>query len=81
MARLIIWIVVILVVVRISYTFVRALLEGAGLKQRAGGSAVKLVRDPVCGVFVMPTRALTSRSGGTTVYLCSEKCRNEWDSR
>jgi YHS domain-containing protein len=41
-------------------------------------AAVKLVRDPVCGVFVVPSQALTSGSGTSTRYFCSEKCRQQW---
>ena len=40
-----------------------------------------LVRDPVCGVFVVPSKALTSGSGSQTRYFCSEKCRAEWSRR
>jgi len=44
-------------------------------------AAVKLVRDPVCGIFVVPGKALTSGSGGSTQYFCSEKCREQWSRR
>jgi YHS domain-containing protein len=37
----------------------------------------RLVRDPVCGVFVAPSRALTSGSGDARAYFCSERCRAE----
>jgi YHS domain-containing protein len=82
MTGLILRIILILIVLRILYRFGRALLEGAGViavppKERAVG----LVRDPVCGVFVAPSQALTSRSAGTTSYFCSEKCRKAWDER
>jgi uncharacterized protein len=82
MTGLILRIILILIVVRILYKFGRALLEGAGVLQgRTGTSSVKLERDPVCGVFVVPSQALTSRSAGTTAYFCSEKCRKAWDDR
>jgi YHS domain-containing protein len=56
------------------------MLEGAGYRRVDGESpaSVKLVRDPICGVFVPPTSALVLRSGGQTVYFCSEKCRQAW---
>ena len=44
-------------------------------------AAVGLVRDPVCGTFVVPTRALTSGSGAAVHYFCSERCREAWNHR
>ncbi len=58
----------------------RGVLEGAGYT-RGGGSqkpSVNLVRDPVCGMFVVPSQALTLGTGSQTRYFCSEKCRREW---
>jgi YHS domain-containing protein len=42
---------------------------------------VGLVRDPVCGTFVVPTRALTAGSGAAMHYFCSERCREAWNQR
>jgi uncharacterized protein len=81
MTGLIIKIILFLLIVRILWTFVRGVLEGAGLREIPKQSSVKLVRDPVCGVFVVPSRALTARSGSETAYFCSEKCRQEWSRR
>ena len=82
MTGFILRIILILIVLRILYKFGRALLEGAGLlPTRTQESSMGLVRDPICGVFVVPSQALTSRSAGTTAYFCSEKCRKEWDER
>ena len=81
MTGLIVKIIIFLLVVRILWTFVRGVLEGAGIRQSPRQPSVKLVRDPVCGVYVVPSRALTARSGSTTAYFCSEKCREEWSRR
>ena len=81
MTGLIIKILVLLLVIRLLWTFVRGVLEGAGLRQPPAAGSTKLVRDPVCGVFVVPSRALTARSGSETAYFCSEKCRSEWSRR
>ena len=74
-------IILILIVLRILFRFVRAILEGAGFLPGPQQPSVRLERDPICGVFVAPAQALTSRSGGTTLYFCSEKCRKAWDDR
>jgi YHS domain-containing protein len=81
MAKLIIYLVLLLIIGRMVWRFMYAIFEGAGMlkgpreRERA---AVKLVRDPVCGVFVVPSQALTLGSGTSTRYFCSEKCRQQW---
>jgi len=81
MTSLIIKVILVLLVIRLLWTFVRGVLEGAGLRQPPPSRSTRLVRDPVCGVFVVPSRALTARSGSETAYFCSEKCRKEWSRR
>jgi YHS domain-containing protein len=79
MARLILWLVLVTIIVRMVWRFVHAIMEGAGLlNQSSPPASVKLVRDPVCGVFVVPSHALTAGSGNSTKYFCSEKCRAAW---
>jgi YHS domain-containing protein len=46
-----------------------------GLPSAKTKSAVKLVRDPVCGTWVSPREALGLRAGDTTHYFCSDTCR------
>jgi YHS domain-containing protein len=73
----------ILAIVRAVWRLVKGVLEGAGYRRVDGPirAGVKLVRDPNCGTFVSPTRAPALRSGGETMYFCSEKCRREWERR
>jgi len=71
----------ILAVIRAVWRLAKGVLEGAGY-QRVDGMqqpGLKLVRDPNCGTYVSPTRALVTRLAGETVYFCSEKCRREWE--
>ena len=44
-------------------------------------SAVPLARDPVCGTFVVPAKALTGGTGADIRYFCSEKCRRAYEMR
>jgi YHS domain-containing protein len=81
MTGLIFKVILFLLIVRLLWTFVRGLLEGLGMRQPPAQRGVRLVRDPVCGVYVVPTNALTSGSGPDTAYFCSEKCRREWSNR
>ena len=84
MAKLIVWLVLLFILGRMVWRFMYAVFEGAGMlkeDRRGDPAAVKLVRDPVCGVFVVPGKALTAGSGSTTQYFCSEKCRQQWGRR
>jgi YHS domain-containing protein len=44
-------------------------------------ASVPLVRDPVCGTYVVRANAITAASGSQTHYFCSEKCRDEFRRR
>jgi YHS domain-containing protein len=82
MARLILWLVLVIIIGRMVWRFVHAIMEGAGmLNESSTPASVKLVRDPVCGVFVVPSHALTAGSGKSTKYFCSEKCRQAWSGK
>ncbi len=65
---------------------VRGFLEGAGYARVPGGArngtdkTVPLVRDPVCGTFVVPTRAVTLGTGAARQFFCSERCRDRYVS-
>jgi len=75
-------IVLFLVVIRAVWMLLKGVLEGAGYQQVGPTQpSVKLVRDPVCGMFVAPTHALTAGSGTNVAYFCSEKCRQAWQRR
>jgi YHS domain-containing protein len=39
---------------------------------------VQMARDPVCGTFVLPERALTLGDGRTRVFFCSDVCRDKY---
>lgn len=80
MTKFLLYAVLFLFLVRALSRLMKGVLEGAGYTR--GGSAqkppVNLVRDPVCGMFVVPSKALTSGTGSETRYFCSEACRREW---
>lgn len=86
MARLLLWGILLALALRAVSRFVRGLLDGAGYRrdvpgQSRSGTAVGLVRDPVCGTFVVPGRALTAGTGSGTRYFCSERCLEAWQKR
>ena len=42
---------------------------------------VQMVRDPVCGTFVLPDRAVTFVDGRTHLFFCSDACRDAYRKR
>jgi len=82
MARFILWSILLTLLLRSLSRLMHGILEGAGYSRDTRDATVRkgvgLVRDPVCGVFVVPSQALTSGSGTSTRYFCSEKCRQQW---
>jgi YHS domain-containing protein len=58
-------------------------MSGAGSHESGRGDQppLFLARDPVCGTFVVPSRALTAGTGGDTRFFCSERCRQAWGHR
>ena len=69
--------ILVLLIARAFWRVVDGILEAAGSRQTRV-PPVKLVRDPVCGTFVAPNRALSLTTGGTTHYFCSEECRSKY---
>jgi hypothetical protein len=45
--------------------------------QRIGGT---LVRDPHCGTYLPPERALTLTTSDGVLHFCSASCRDAWTS-
>ena len=42
---------------------------------------VQMVRDPVCGTYVIPDRALSLPDGSGRVFFCSPDCRDKYRAR
>jgi YHS domain-containing protein len=82
MARFILWSILLTLLLRSVSRLMHGIFEGAGYTRGASArKSVGLVRDPVCGVFVVPGQALAIGEGSSRTYFCSEKCRREWKGR
>lgn len=82
MARLILWSILVVLVLRAVSRLARGVLEGAGYaRDQRQVRGVALVKDPVCGVFVVPGQALAVGSGRDAKFFCSDKCRQAWRAR
>jgi YHS domain-containing protein len=49
--------------------------------RRAPARGVRMVRDPVCGVYVIPNPALALTEGSTQLYFCSAECCDKYRVR
>ena len=84
MARFILLLLLCIFLARIFWRSVDAFIEGATGRPRARGTpqrGVSMVRDPVCGTFVLPERAVTLMNGRSRVFFCSEACRDKYRAR
>jgi len=73
----------IVLIVRAIWRFAIGLLRGAASVDQARvqpGQPVPLVKDPICGTYVVRGRALAASSGDTLHYFCSERCRDQFVS-
>jgi YHS domain-containing protein len=72
------------ILLRSAYRFFQGVIEGAGGHGGRGsgrrGSQVtgRMVKDPVCGTYVVEGRALTAVRGGRTAWFCSPECQRMW---
>lgn len=82
MLRYLLLAILLVFVLRALSRLMRGVLEGAGYRRESSApSATKLVRDPICGMFVVPGKALTASVSGQTQYFCSEACRRSWTAQ
>lgn len=81
MFRWLLWLILLYIIVRAIGRLIRGVAEGMSVPRDKQPSAVGLVRDPVCGTFVVPSRALTAGSGSEVRFFCSERCRQAWSRR
>jgi YHS domain-containing protein len=83
LARLILFIVLGIFVARAFWRLVDGIAAGVrGGPVRGKGQApargVQMVRDPVCGTFVLPNHALMITDGRARVFFCSDACRDKY---
>ena len=80
MTRLALLVVLLLVAAAALRVLARGVLEGLGGARgsRTPLNGVPMVRDPVCGTYVVRDRALVVAKGRDTVYFCSARCRDQY---
>ena len=83
--RLVLFIVLGIFVARAFWRFVDGIVSGVrGAAPRGRGQVpsrgVQMVRDPVCGTFVLPDQARMITDGRAPVFFCSDACRDQYRS-
>ena len=56
-------------------------MKGQARPTQAPERGIQMARDPVCGTFVVPDRAVTLVDGRQHLYFCSTKCRDQYRAR
>ncbi len=84
MTRLILFLILSVFVARAFWRAVDGVIEGMTGRPRGARTparGVSMVRDPVCGTFVLPANAVKIADGRTTVYFCSDACRSKYRAK
>jgi YHS domain-containing protein len=86
MLRLILFLVLAIIVGRAFWRLVDGIVAGVSGRPLDGSRSVaqhgvQMVRDPICGTFLLPDRALVLSVGGTRLFFCSDACRDKYRAR
>jgi len=87
MLRLLLLLILIAFIARAFWRVMDGVIDGMRgaprpVDPRAPASqAVQMVRDPVCGTFVVPDRAVPLADGDRTVVFCSTTCRDRYQPK
>jgi YHS domain-containing protein len=84
MARFVLLLILTVVVARAFWRVVDGVVEGLAGRPGSTGvpdRGVQMVRDPVCGTFVVPDRAVTITVGRQRLYFCSDSCCDKYRAR
>jgi YHS domain-containing protein len=83
--RLALFIILAFFIGRALWRLLDGIVEGATGSRTGGGHVpqrgVQMIRDPVCGTFVVRDRALTLTDGRTELFFCSDTCRDAYRKR
>jgi YHS domain-containing protein len=74
-------VLLIILLIRVLWRLIGGIMAGMAQTKGRQGDPVQLVRDPICGTYVIPGRALPLTAAGITQYFCSERCREQFLSR
>ena len=76
--------VLIIFIARAFWLLVDGILRGVSGRPpstRVPTRGVQMVRDPVCGTFVVPDRAVMITDGRRQLFFCSTGCRDRYRAK
>jgi hypothetical protein len=75
--------ILMLLLVRALWRLLEGIVEGMTGRRpnQSAAPSVHMVRDPVCGTFVVPGRAIVLLDGSQRVHFCSNACRDRYRAR
>jgi YHS domain-containing protein len=80
MTGLILKLVLAILVLRALMRLFKGMVDGLRGTSTAPRS-VALVRDPICGTFVLPERSISVADARGRVFFCSEACRDKYRAK
>jgi len=86
MVRYLLLFLLLILITRAAWRLAGGVMRGlAGQTQHRAGNVptrgVRMVRDPVCGTYVVRDRALVLADGSHQVFFCSAGCRDTYRAR
>lgn len=80
LVRIILFLLLVLMALRAVMRFVAGLMAGVAPRPSTAPRQVggHMIKDPICGTYVVQGRALTAMRGGETAWFCSARCQHAW---
>ena len=81
MLRIALLLILIVFIARAFWRVVDGVMDGVRGRTAPHRYGASMVRDPVCGTFILPDQALSLNVGSQQVFFCSAGCRDRYQGR
>jgi YHS domain-containing protein len=85
MVRIILLVILFIFIARAFWRIVDNVIQAASGQPpgtpRRPVQGSKMVRDPICGTFVLPERSISVADARGRVFFCSEACRDKYRAK
>ena len=86
MLRFVLIAILLILIARAFWRVIDGIMYGLGGRRpqrgpRESSRSVQMVRDPVCGTYVVPDHALVLSRGSHQLFFCSADCRDRYQAR
>jgi hypothetical protein len=79
--RFVLFVILSVFIARAFWRMLDGIIEGYSGRPPSSnvlGRGVQMARDPVCGTYVVPDRAVAITDGRQKVFFCSAGCRDKY---